>query len=121
MYKEAVFLGLRFATNRGQLSMEQLCHLTPKELDDLAVKLEAEYKASGKKSFLTKRTPKDKEIKLRLDIVVDILNTKVDKAAVASEARADRLHNQKILGLIAEKQDAGLRDMSIEELEKQLK
>ena len=43
---------LRFKTNKGDLSTEQLWDLSLEDLDALAVALEAQHKQSAKKSFL---------------------------------------------------------------------
>lgn len=121
MYKEASQLKLRVQTNKGLLSIEQLWDLSIEELDVLAVRLETEYKLSGKKSFIVKKSPKDKEIKLKFDIVLDILTSKVDEQDLLTNAREIKEHNQKVLTLIAEKQDEELKSKSVAELEKLLK
>lgn len=121
MYKQAIILRLRVQTTRGLLSVEQLSDLSVNELDALAVALDTEYKASGKKSFLKKKTAKDKVLKLSLDIVVDILEDKVEAIETASNAAGIKTHNQKIEGIIAMKQDEELKNMSVKDLEKQLK
>lgn len=112
---------LRFQTNKGLLSTEQLWDLPVDDLDALAVSLEAEHKQSGKKSFLVKTSVKDKTAKLRFDVVLDVLNTKVDEMQAASEAREIKEHNKKIITLIAEKQDESLKGKSIKQLEAMLK
>lgn len=121
MYKNASQHKLRFQTNKGALSVEQLWDLSLTDLDTLAVSLEAEHKESGKKSFLTKSSAKDKTAKLKFDVVLDILNTKVDEQQAASEAKEIREHNKKILGLIADKQDESLKGKSVKQLEAMLK
>lgn len=121
MYKQASRLRLRFQTTIGELSAEQLWDLSLSELDGLAVSLEQEYKNSKGKSFLAKKTSKDKSIKLKFDLVLDILTTKAEEAEVLANAAEVKQHNQKILGLIKDKQDAELGELSIEELESQLK
>lgn len=121
MYKEASRLKLRIATPQGELGVEQLWGLTIPQLDTLAVSLEEDYKASGKKTFLDKRAAKDQVAKLKFDLVFDILNTKVEEAEAAQIAKENKEHNEKILTKIAEKKDAALNDMSISQLMKQLK
>lgn len=121
MYKQALRSKVRFQTSKGLLNIEQLWELTPTELDNLAVALETEYKASGKKSFLVTKSKKDKELKLKFDIVLDILTTKVEEQTISQQASATKEHNQKIMGLIAKKQEGELEGKSIEELEKLLK
>ena len=120
-YKLASKLGLRINTTVGPLSVEQLWTLSLAQLDQTAVKLEEEYKASGKKSFLVKKTKKDKELKLAFDIVVDVLNTKVEEKEAHNNAAEIKEHNQKIYERIAKAKDAELDDLSVKELEKLLK
>lgn len=120
-YKLASREKLRFQTPKGLLSVEQLWDLSLSDLDALAVALESEHKESGKKSFLVKSSAKDKTAKLKFDIVLDVLSTKVDEKNAASEAAEVKEHNKKILTLIAEKQDESLKGKSIAQLEKMLK
>lgn len=112
---------LRFQTNKGLLSVEQLWDLSLDEMDALAVSLEQEHKQSGKKSFLVKTSLKDKTAKLRFDVILDILNTKVAEIEAEQEAAEIKEHNKKIIGLIAEKQDESLKGKSIKQLEGMLK
>lgn len=121
IYKAASKLKLRFQTTKGTLSIEQLWGLSLAELDALAVSLEQAYKDSKSKSFLDKKTEKDKIIKLRFDIALDVLNTKVEEKDAAKKKAEDKEHDQKILSLIKEKQDEALKGKSIKELEKMLK
>lgn len=121
IYKEASKLKLRIQTTKGSLNVEQLWGLSLTELDALAVSLEEAYKNSKSKSFLDKKTDKDKIIKLQFDIVLDVLNTKVEEKDAAKKEAEDKEHNQKILSIIKEKQDEDLKGKSIKELEKMLK
>lgn len=121
IYKAASKLKLRFQTTKGTLSVEQLWGLSLAELDALAVSLEQAYKDSKSKSFLDKKTEKDKIIKLRFDIALDVLNTKVEEKEAAKKKAEDKEHDQKILSIIKEKQDEALKGKSIKELEKLLK
>jgi hypothetical protein len=121
IYKAASKLKLRFQTTKGTLSVEQLWGLSLAELDALAVSLEQAYKDSKSKSFLDKKSEKDKIIKLRFDIALDVLNTKVEEKEAAKKKAEDKEHDQKILSIIKEKQDEALKGKSIKELEKMLK
>ena len=112
---------LRFQTNKGLLSTEQLWDLSLNDLDSLAVTLDEEYGKSGQKSFLVKSSLKDKTTKLRFDIVLDVLNTKNEEQQAASEAREIREHNKKIVALIAEQEEEGLKKKSKKELEAMLR
>jgi len=120
-FKEATKQKLRIQTNKGLLSTEQLWDLSLTELDTLAVSLQEEHEKSGKKSFLTKTSAKDKTAKLRFDVVLEVLNTKSTEAEAIAEAKEIKDHNAKIFALIAEKQDESLRGKSIKQLESLLK
>ena len=122
MYKQASKQQLRFQTDKGNLTVEQLWSLPIPVLDKLAVFLEEQFTlATGKKTFLTVKSQEDKTAKLRFDIALDILTTKVEEQAAAKEALDTKEHNQKILALMAKKKDTELEGKSIEELEKMLK
>jgi hypothetical protein len=72
-------------------------------------------------SFLEDTKVVDVENQLRFDILKDIYLTKKKEAEELRNIAETKEHNQKILSLIAEKQDSKLKDMSIEDLEKLLK
>lgn len=121
MYKEASKQKLRFSTVRGSLTVEQLWDLDLETLDTYAVSLEEDYKNSKGKSFLDKKTTKDKTLKLQFDIVLDILQSKVEEAESLRDAKESKEYNQKILGIIQEKKEDALKGKSIKELEGLLK
>lgn len=121
MYKLASKSKLRITTMLGSLSVEQLWDLTTTQLDTLAVSLEELVEKSGRKSFLVKTTEKSKLAKLKFDIVLDILNTKVEEENAATEALETKKHNAKILELIQAKKEAALTEKSVKELEAMLK
>lgn len=121
MWKEAIRLKMRFSTSRGPLTIEQLWDLSLEELDALAVELKKQYDESGAKSYLKKKSSKDKQVKLAFDIVLDILETKVEDAENDKNALETKEHNQKIMSLIAKKKDEKLESLDIDELEEMLK
>lgn len=121
MYKEASRLGLRFSSPRGMLSVEQLWQLPIVTLDDMAVSLEKAYKESANKSFIVKKTKKNKEIKLAFDIVLDVLTTKVEEQESAKQAAEIKLHNEKIYEKIEKLEDKELDNKSKKELLKLIK
>jgi hypothetical protein len=122
IFKQATKLKLRFNTTKGQLSTEQLWGLPLVELDNLAVRLEDESKKTGKKSFLVSNNKEeDEKEKLMFDIAFEILTTRVKEQEEARKEREAKEFNQKILSMIANKQDEELQGKSIEELEKLLK
>lgn len=121
MYKEASKQKMRFQTSKGLLSVEQLWDLDLETLDALAVSLEENYKAGKGKSFLSKKTIKDKTVKLQFDIVLDVLQSKAEESDALTIAKENKEHNNKIIALIKDKKDESLKNMSVEELEGMLK
>jgi hypothetical protein len=121
MYKEASKQNLRFTTTKGNLTVEQLWSLSTDELNNLAVTLDEQYNESGKKSFLVTKSVKDKTAKLRFDIALDILNTKLEEAEAIKHAKEVKEHNKKIISLIQEKKDESLKGKTIKQLEAMLK
>lgn len=118
MYKQLIKDKVRFTTAKGLLSLEQLFTLSINELDTLAVSLQEAYeKSNTKKSFIEKRTTKDKSLKMQLDVVLDIMQDKIEEAEVAKTKAENKLRNQKIREIIAEKKDAELASMSVSKLE----
>lgn len=120
MYKEAAKLGLRFQTNKGLLSTEQLFSLTQ---TDLASAIKVSKKLLKKNDdddlgFLENNSNIDKVEELRFNILKDIyLTKKAENEASRAEAEA-KAHNAKIDELILRKRETQLAEMSIEELEK---
>lgn len=112
---------LRFQTKKGLLSTEQLWDLSIDDLDELAVALENEFKQTGKKSFVSKTSAKDKTAKLKFDVALEVLNSKMDEIQTATEAQEVKAHNEKIITLIAEKQDQSLKGKSIAQLKAMLR
>lgn len=117
-YKLASRSKLRFQSSFGSLSMEQLWTLETAELDKMAVALDTQIEKSDTKSYLTPKTAENDELKLKRDIVVDILKTLVEEQEALANAYEVKKHNAKIDKLIAKKEDASLENMSAEELKK---
>jgi len=119
-YKLATKLALRFQTAQGQISTEQLWSMHLEQLDKLVVGLELELETTTKKSYLVKTSSKDKLAKLRFDIALDVLNSRVEEVQAARDAASKKESNKKITELIAKKQDESLSNLSVEELQKLL-
>lgn len=127
IFKKASKKKLRFSTNRGVLSVEQLWDLSKDEIRQLVIKArEAAKKSSGEVndselSFLdapSKTKATDDE--LRFEILKDIYLTKKYAEEKAQKKAEVKANNKKLLELIARKQDEALEKKSIKELEKML-
>ena len=119
IYKLGNQLGLRFPTTKGLLSIEQLFTLRQTELANIVKSCKKTLSGTSSDddlSFLDESKTVNKEDQLRFDIAKDIYLTKkaeTDELRTKAERKA---FEQKILGLIAEKQEDSLKGKSIEEL-----
>ncbi len=127
IYKKASKKKLRFSTNRGVLSVEQLWDLSKDEIRQLVIKArEAAKKSSGEVndselSFLdAPAKTKATDDELRFEILKDIYLTKKSAEEKAQKKAEVKASNKKLLELIARKQDEALEKKSIKDLEKML-
>lgn len=123
MFQQASRLKLRFDTTKGQLSVEDLWDLPltstrhSANLDDLARALHQATKNEAV-SFVNKATPANELDKLRFDIVLHIINTRLAENEAAATARSNREKKQQIMALIDQKQNEALGALSVEDLRK---
>ena len=127
IYKKAAKKKLRFSTNRGVLSVEQLWDLSREEIRHLViVARNIAKKSSGEindseLSFLdSPAKAKATDDELRFEILKDIYLTKKTAEEKAQKRAEIKENNKKILDLIARKQDEALEKKSISQLEKML-
>ena len=72
-------------------------------------------------TIFKKKTSTDEVIDLQLKVVVDVIETKqADELAKKTELDK-KVHNEKIMALIQQKQENKLNDLSVEELQGMLK
>ena len=124
MYKQASQIGLRVNTPRGPLSVEQLWNLSMTDLATTIKSIKKMIKSddADELDFLEEGTSKvDKTLELSFNIVKDVYVTKKEAAKALRDAADIKAHNQKILQLIASKQEKELEGKTIEELEALLK
>ena len=121
-YKLASQTGLRFNTDKGLLSVEQLWNLNQSQLSNLIKSIKKVLKRDDddELSFLIDTKVVDIENQLRFDIAKDVYLTKKKLAEDLKSQSDKKAFEQKILGLIAEKKEDSLKGKSIEELEAML-
>lgn len=116
MYKQAAQMRLRIATSKGLLSIEDLFDLSLSELNSIAMGLNKLIKKSEEESFLDEETTDDELVKLKFNIVKDVLLTKKEAKKLAEKQAADKIFNAKILQKMAEKQDHELDNLTYDQL-----
>lgn len=120
MFKQATKQKLRFATNKGYLSVEDLWDLSLPSLDKIAVALDEELAKSPRKSFITDNTPKNDELELKFNIVKEIIATKMKEKADKEIAKDKAAEKARLTELLAKKRSEKLESLSEEELMKRL-
>lgn len=106
---------------RGMISTEDLWDLSLTDLDAIYKTLNAQKKAKAdEESLLSTKTNEDIELNLKIDIVKHIVSVKLEEKAAKDAERAKRVQKQKIMSILAEKEDEALHGKSIEELQKML-
>ena len=119
MFEVAVRNKFRFPF-KGVISVEDLWDLSVQQLDGIFKTLKSQEKKAQEESLLDTRTPEDEILTAKIEIIKYIVNTKLDEAKQAERAKENRDQKQKILGILAEKQDADLRSKTPEELQAML-
>lgn len=119
-YKEAIRENWKFKTINGLLSVGQLFTASDEALIKLEEDLKEEVKLSKKPNRFQKSAKKDKTLKSKLDIVSDVIDTLIAEREEASDILAVKAEEQKLLGLLKEKEDEELKSLSKEELQKKL-
>ncbi|AXU41182.1 hypothetical protein BC01_085 [Bacillus phage BC01] len=102
---------------RGLISVIDLWDLTPTQLDAVFKTLNAELKQVSEESLTKVKTTKDKELELKVDIVKYIYTVKVSEKEALQEAKAKKEEKQKLLAILADKQDEELKNKSAAEIQ----
>lgn len=120
MFKQASKMKLRFATSKGNLSVEDLWDLSLPVLDKLAVSYDEELAKSPRKSFITNNAPSNTELELKFNIVKEIITDKLKEKADKETAKSKSAEKERLLELLAKKQSEKLESLSEEELMKRI-
>ena len=124
MFDKATRLKIRFETSRGQITVEDLWDLpltssaNKPNLDDIAKGLHREIRNSAETaSFVAPVSGAvNEELQLKFDVVKHVIEVRVAERNAAAEAAKRRETKQRLLEIIAMKEDESLRGKSLEEL-----
>lgn len=119
MFEIAIRNKMRFPY-KGQISVEDLWDLSVDALDTVFKTLNSKVKASQEESLLQTRTKEDEELSIQIAIVKHIVAVKLAEADAAKKARENKEQRQKILSILADKQEDALKNKSVEELQQML-
>lgn len=119
LFKVATKKKYRF-NYKGQVTVEDLWDLSVEELDKIYKNLKSLQKNASEESLLQTATKEDKEVNNKIEIIKTIVTDKLAAKDRAMKAASQRARNQRILEIMADKQDAALKEKSIEELQDML-
>ena len=105
---------------KGVISVEDLWDLTPANLDSIYKTLNKQVKQSEEESLLNTKTSVDTELEVQIAIVKHIVSVKLAEQEAREKASTKRAQKQKIMAIIASKQDEALQNSSVEDLQKML-
>lgn len=121
IFEKVSRLKLRFDSEKGNLLTEDLWDLPLTELNRMAKKLNKELSVADEEDFLQDENVEDIETRLKFDIVLHILNVKKDELKNRREAADKKIEKEKLVALLEEKQDEGLKDLSIDQIKRRIK
>lgn len=122
MFEKATRMKLRFHTDVGNIDVEDMWDVPLKDtvpsLDSIARRINRDLKQHEEESFVdTKKDEIDEVLELRMEIVKHIISVKLEEREAAKQAADNRLRKQRILAIMADKQDKELQGKSMDELE----
>ena len=119
IFEYATREALRFPY-KGSQSVEDLWQLSVRELDSIYKTLNKQVKQSEEESLLSTKSNVDTELEVQIAIVKHIVSVKLAEKEDAEKASAKKAQKQKIMSIIAAKQDEALQNSSIDDLRKML-
>lgn len=117
---------LRFASVKGELSVEQLWDVPLRSNDDfnldkVAKAANKSFKDATEESFVeTKRTEKHTRLEAALDVVKYVIQYKMDVEEAAKKKAENKQRREQLIKALQEKQEGKLSALSERELLKQI-
>ena len=105
---------------KGMISVEDLFDLSLTNLDSIYKTLNKQVKQSEEESLLMTKANANTELEVQIAIVKHIVAVKLEEQESREKAAARKAQKQKIMSIMAAKQDENLRNSSIDELQKML-
>ena len=105
---------------KGMISVEDLWDLSLTNLDSIYKTLNKQVKQSEEESLLTTKPNVDTELEVQIAIVKHIVSVKLAEKEAAEKASAKKTQKQKIMSIIATKENEALQNSSIDDLKKML-
>lgn len=117
---------IRFFSSRGELSTEQLWDVPLRSNDDFNLNMVAKstnnaMKKLNEENFVeSKRTSQHTRLETAFEIVKHIIEVKLLDEASAKKRADNKMEKEKLLAILAEKQDGKLSTLSEKELQRRI-
>lgn len=105
---------------KGMISVEDLWDLSLTNLDSIYKTLNKQVKQSEEESLLSTKASVDTELEVQIAIVKHIVSVKLAEKEASEKASAKKAQKQKIMSIIATKENEALQNSSIDDLKKML-
>lgn len=105
---------------KGLITVEDLWDLDVNNLDKIFKVLNSQAKQLNEESLLDAPTKEDELINIQIKIIKYIVGVKLAEKEAREIAKIKKEQKQKIMSIIATKQDEELQNTSIEDLQKML-
>jgi len=105
---------------KGLISVEDLFDLNVRDLDSVFKTLNSQLKQVKEESLLEIKTKQDEELDIKIKIVKYIFELKKEAENQRLKAKEQKEKKQKIMEILANKEDESYNNMSKEELTKML-
>lgn len=105
---------------KGQISIEDMWDLPVTELDKIFKILNKQVKTAQEESLLKTKTKEDEVLENQIKIVRHIVSVKQEEASNRLKEKERKAQKQRIMEIMADKQDEELKGKSIDELQKML-
>lgn len=120
IFEIASRLKIRFQTDKGLLTVEDLWALPLTKLDALARAANKQLKAEDEESFIVESVAKDKKLEVSFELLKHVIKVRMEenKNAKVSQQRLEELNMLK--DILANKKNEELHSMPIDEIEKRI-
>lgn len=119
MFEVATRSKMRFPY-KGQISVEDMWDLSLPALDSVFKTLNSQMKQVKEESLLNTKSKADETLELQIRIVRYIVSVKLAEKEDREKAAEKSVQRQRIMEIMAKKQDESLQNASMEDLKKML-
>lgn len=119
MFEVATRTKMRFPF-KGMISVEDLWDLSVQNLDKVFKTLNSQKKEAQEESLLNVKSSEDEVLDTQIEIVKYIVGVKLEEQVTRVKAAENKEKKQKIMALMAKKDDEAMENMSKEDLQKLL-